>query len=570
MKLVELRIKNFRGLGGDENVINFRDSNIIFLIGQNNVGKSSFLKAYSFFTDSRQKASLQDFFNHDLNIPIEIEGDFILEEQDNENEDFSSEPNWVSNWVQVDSQIITVKKVWNEVEKSFKKYTKKPNGEWQINGFGGLDTLFQKYTPTPILVNALDTEKDLEDRVNKLIETEYLKKLHIEFSNQYSTVLNSIKLLQECISSASGVTTYNSRINTYFKQIFPNLTLEISSKGDDEIDVIKAFKTNHSINIKKNGVDRKELFSSHGHGVIRQAFFNFLAFLKNENSSNRKEYLLLFEEPEIFLHPKSEQLLREQLYELSSNSPFQVLCATHSPQMIDISKPHCSLVRVVKDEVTELTKTHQVGHSIFQNEVNLEFVQLINRFNPNVCEVFYTSKVIVVEGDTEAVIIREILKRNHPNADFFVLNSGSKNNIPFYLRILNHFKINYFVIHDSDTRHIYEDKERTRVKRNNDGTCKRNSAWSFNSQIQNEINNGIEFGIYAKRFVSIFDFEYLNNYTYNPDKGKPLSAYEFILENRDNQELPIVSLISRVVNDDYGEIWDDETLEASVIEPVLE
>lgn len=46
MKLQKLIIKNFRGLKG-ENVINFENSNIIFLIGQNNVGKSTFLMRMS-------------------------------------------------------------------------------------------------------------------------------------------------------------------------------------------------------------------------------------------------------------------------------------------------------------------------------------------------------------------------------------------------------------------------------------------------------------------------------------------------------------------------------------------
>ena len=42
MKLIKLIISNFRGLKGS-NVIDFTNSNIIFLIGQNNIGKSSFL-----------------------------------------------------------------------------------------------------------------------------------------------------------------------------------------------------------------------------------------------------------------------------------------------------------------------------------------------------------------------------------------------------------------------------------------------------------------------------------------------------------------------------------------------
>ena len=43
MRLCKLIIKNFRGLKGDKNIIDFENSNIIFLIGQNDIGKSTFL-----------------------------------------------------------------------------------------------------------------------------------------------------------------------------------------------------------------------------------------------------------------------------------------------------------------------------------------------------------------------------------------------------------------------------------------------------------------------------------------------------------------------------------------------
>ena len=61
MKLLKLTVKNFRGLKGDKNIINFDDSDIIFLIGQNDVGKSTFLRAYECFVNSKQQAAKSDF-----------------------------------------------------------------------------------------------------------------------------------------------------------------------------------------------------------------------------------------------------------------------------------------------------------------------------------------------------------------------------------------------------------------------------------------------------------------------------------------------------------------------------
>jgi predicted ATP-dependent endonuclease of OLD family len=567
MRLVELRVKNFRGLGGNQNAINFNGSDVIFLIGQNNTGKSSFLHAYDFFVTPKQKASVSDFFKCDLGSPIEIEADFLREADDVDNPDFSNEPEWIAKWVQEDTGLITIKKVWTEPDKLFDKFTKGKNGDFVKNGFGGIDTLFTKYAPTPIFINAIETTESLEKRVNEVIEKEHLKQLESNYKIEYDAAVAAIRNIQKKVTSSETIEAYNVSINASFQKVFPSLTLKISIKDEDQgIDVIKAFKTNHSIDVKKTGVDRKETFSQHGHGVIRQALFNFFAFLKCEQGGCRKEYLLLFEEPELYLHPKSTRLLREELYTLAADSPFQVLCCTHAPQMIDISRPHCSLVRVCK-EADETTITHQVGHSIFQDEVNKDFVQMINRFNPNVCEVFYASTVCIVEGDTEAVVCRGILDTTHPTADVFVLNAGSKNNMPFFQRILNHFRIPYVIIHDSDTRYCYEDAQRIVVRKNMDGTPRANSAWALNSTIWNHIVAGKDAGNRAVRLVSVFDFESANGYEMNNELGKPLSAYKFTEKHKDNVNLPIRKFIDQVFAWEFPDEWNMEQLEARVAEP---
>ena len=562
MKLVELRIANFRGLGGSNNVIRFEGSNVIFLIGQNNVGKSSFLHAYEFFVDSKQKAVESDFFQYKTDTPIEIEADFRREVGDEENPDFSNEPDWINKWVQTDTGLITIKKVWMEADKVFSKYTKSAAGTFVKNGFGGMESLFTKYAPTPIAINAIETVESLEKKVNEIIEKEHLKKLKEDYTAEYEDAVTAIKKIQDKVTSSATIRTYNTNINASFRKVFPSLSLKISIKDEGGgIDVVKAFKTNHSIDVAKDGVTRKETFSQHGHGVIRQALFNFFAFLKNETTGNKKEYVLLFEEPELFLHPKSTRLLREELYSLAENSPFQILCCTHCPQMIDISKPHCSLVRLCKGE-DERTVSHQVGESIFQNEVNKDFVQMVNRFDPNVCEAFYANTVCLVEGDTEAVICRELLKSAYPSTDIFVLNTGSKNNIPFFQRILTHFSISHVVIHDSDTRYAYEDKERTTPRTKTDGSPRANSAWAMNKSIQTEIESAKEKGVPVARLVSVYDFETANGYAMDPDKGKPLSAFEFATSHKDTLALPIRKFIDQITSWEFEKEWNEEEIEA--------
>lgn len=561
MRLTELRISNFRGLGGAINTINFENSNVIFLIGQNNVGKSSFLHAYEFFVNPKQKAAESDFFQYNTDIAIEIEADFLRDADDAENPDFAAEPDWIEKWVQTETGLITLKKVWTEANKTFTKFTKKPDGIFVKNGFGGMDSLFAKYAPTPIAINAIETVETLEKKVNEIIEKEHLKKLQADYKAEYDTAVGAIRAIQDKVTSSAAIQAYNTNINASFKKVFPSLSLKISVKDEGQgIDVVKAFKTNHSIDVQKDGVVRKETFAQHGHGVIRQALFNFFAFLKNETGGDKKEYVLLFEEPELFLHPKSTRLLREELYKLAENSPFQILCCTHCPQMIDISKPHSSLVRVCKNQ-DETTVSHQVGHSIFQDDVNKDFVQMINRFDPNICEAFYASRICLVEGDTEAVICRELFNSAHPTTDIFVLNTGSKNNMPFFQRILTHFCIPHVLIHDSDTRYAYEDRARTTVRKKKNGDPRANSAWTLNSSIWAEIEAARKKDVATFRLVSVYDFESENGYEIDADKGKPLSAYKFAEENKANGELPIRKFLEHIVSDNYPKNWTQDEIE---------
>ncbi|PNV71054.1 ATP-dependent endonuclease, partial [Vibrio cholerae] len=67
LKINYFAINNLRGISGglDQNKIVFEDTNTLFLYGQNNVGKSTFLKAYQFFY-KEEKPIKVDFFKSDF------------------------------------------------------------------------------------------------------------------------------------------------------------------------------------------------------------------------------------------------------------------------------------------------------------------------------------------------------------------------------------------------------------------------------------------------------------------------------------------------------------------------
>jgi putative ATP-dependent endonuclease of OLD family len=350
---------------------------------------------------------------------------------------------------------------------------------------------------------------------------------------------------------------YNAAINENFQKIFGSLKLKIEAKDGESIKIEDAFaKKGHSLTVWRDGINRKEGFHQHGHGVIRQALFNFLSFIGKSRAGTRKEYLILFEEPELYLHPEITFLMRNNLYDLAEKSPFQVVCATHSPMMIDLSKPHSSLVRVVK-KANEETAIYQVGDEVFRSTAEKKSrVQMINRFNPHVCEAFFGNKVILVEGDTEAIVFRDLIGRLYPKHEIYVLNTGSKLNIAFFQEILTAFHIEHYVIHDADNR------------RDKNGDV--NNVWTANKSIWSKIvaANAKTIGL-ATRYVMFGNFESAHGCTVDSLKGKPLAAYEFVSTLMGSEDLPCINYLSYIANgppsvDGKALVHDQEFIEAQV------
>ncbi|HIF9235908.1 TPA: AAA family ATPase, partial [Photobacterium damselae] len=82
MKIKSLKVISFRNINGENNVLEFDDSDIIFIFGQNNVGKSTFLRAYEYFITPKKKSALSDFHKFDEENTIEMEMVFSKEAGD--------------------------------------------------------------------------------------------------------------------------------------------------------------------------------------------------------------------------------------------------------------------------------------------------------------------------------------------------------------------------------------------------------------------------------------------------------------------------------------------------------
>lgn len=255
--------------------------------------------------------------------------------------------------------------------------------------------------------------------------------------------------------------------------------------------------------------------------------------------------MLLFEEPELYLHPDAMRSVKELIYTLADGSEFQIMAATHAPVMIDLSKPHITLVRVSSDN-SGSTVVHQVSTSLFEEDER-QSVLMLNRANPYFCEAFFSKRVVIVEGDTEAVVVRTTVDRLQEenglesSAFVHVLNAGGKMNIPVIQKILRHFKIPYVAFHDLDSPTTSKGS--------------RNPAWSLNESIWKEIEAAEASGVIARRVVFRRDFEEAHGYEHDPDEGKPYSAYKAACSWAMNDpDKPIVAYLEKILT---NQAWDE-------------
>ena len=475
MKVISFAVNNFRGISGglDNNRIIFSDSSTIFIFGQNNVGKSTFLNAYEFLY-SNASPTEDDLYEKNIELKIELELEVGIDEidlhyiQTYQSKKFESFQTYLSsqNTIKILRKFSATKEK-GKIRMGSAQDSTWSGGAWVDIAFAsvGLTEAFQPLLPQPIKIKAMPTEDEVRGVVNTILASKAEIMLSATENNELKEAKDKINELQKKMYNPTSITAYEEQVNEHFKKMFPDTSIELDD-SDKVKWTIDKFGKKFDVHFQKNNEDGTPneniptSFDSIGHGAIRSAIFSLLLMRDvaegRTRTENRKEYLVLFEEPELFLHPKLMRELRDLIYTVSGSTyPYQLLCASHSPQMIDISRPDSSLVRMTKGQ--EGSKLYQIDQAVLKSAASISDKDALKqkmyevlRFNPHLCESFYADEVILVEGPTEEILLRGILQKEPSSKDIFIVNCGSVTNIPFYQKIFSKFHIHYHVICDTD------------------------------------------------------------------------------------------------------------------------
>ncbi len=223
---------------------------------------------------------------------------------------------------------------------------------------------------------------------------------------------------------------------------------------------------------------------------------------------------------EIYLHPNAISKMRDTIYSLAESGNNQIVCTTHSPYMIDLNKKpkqtlnRLSLITCSLEESIALT-VESIPFNITKEFLKLQeddknYIKMLLRVEDAIAKCFFVKKVLIIEGDTEQVVLSETISKlpaslkNEILSDWYILRARGKAAIIPLIKYLKAMYIDIYIMHDKDE--------------NTPG------AVVFNEPIRQALDND------SHLFVLENCVEDMLGYT-APTSDKPYKAYCYINKN---------------------------------------
>lgn len=185
-----------------------------------------------------------------------------------------------------------------------------------------------------------------------------------------------------------------------------------------------------------------EYLGSGTRALIRLAVIESLLAL----SASDRKLVFLIEEPEIYLQVHLRRFFRRVLRRLA-DAGHQIICTSHSPEFVDLNFP-AEVIRCVRGS-TGQTSAHQVppNASFDFGSVTMKLRTTGNE------EIFFARHAFLTEGRDDQAVVELVLRASGVDPDthgISVIQCGSANNLPDYIRLCGALAIDCYVLHDED------------------------------------------------------------------------------------------------------------------------
>jgi predicted ATP-dependent endonuclease of OLD family len=478
MKIIKITLHNFRSIR--EQLLNLTDYSL--LIGANNSGKTNIIDALRIFYEKDLKfVPNRDFpkFNvDDQESWIEIE--FHLDDDEFLN---------LKNEYRQSNNILQVRKYFKSTDSNRVKsnqsniyaYEKESLSD---NLFYGAKNISEAklgdviYIPE---VTKIDEYTKLSGPSAFRNLLEFVVKKVIKNSSAFGSLSTSFedfnkKFKEEASKDGISLQNLMKDINDEIRDWGTFFGIEINQIKPEEI--IKNLVSHYLED--KNLKDQRLDISSFGQGLQRYLIYALIKlsvkYKDIPTKKDKKEFaphftLILFEEPEAFLHPAQQEVLNISLKELSSEISQQVLISTHSthfvskniydmPSILKLAKegPQTIIYQVDEKTLKDILKENKelkeiLGEKIEEKDIELESIRYCLWLDPDRCCASFADSVLICEGLSEKALIDTLIKERKiqfKNSKTYILNSGGKYDIHRYMNLFAKFGIRHSILFDGD------------------------------------------------------------------------------------------------------------------------
>ncbi len=192
-----------------------------------------------------------------------------------------------------------------------------------------------------------------------------------------------------------------------------------------------------------------------------------ISLLQAYRELRKEDALLLFEEPELFLHPHGRRHLYRLLRDLADGGT-QIIYTTHSQDLVDLER--MDDVQLVSARPSNGTTVQSAAKAVLSDNWR-ERLRVARHFASPRNEIFFANAVVLVEGRTEEAAIRLLADRAVPPIDLdrhdcSVIEVGSKTAMPLMARIVRALGKRLLVVYDTDGERDSEDDAAVDADRN--------------------------------------------------------------------------------------------------------
>lgn len=494
MKIREVVLENFQGALATTTV---KLGNFAVLVGRNDVGKSTLLKALdTFLNGATPTADAKNVHTASHNISVEVAfvaptGPIVIDD--------AAHTTFASEALTDEQGYLRLRKEWDvsaskpvartsvrratygmddfllateaDLIKKCKKAgidTQKGNGEEfnnvekreKLRAHADANNVPKTYEWTPLPTAGTSRAKLIHDAIRGFLPSFEYFRADTPLEESDAAIQKHFRLLAQAALHAAGMDDIEGEVEAKLQAALTVIANKINQvlpthehiKPSVQFDWPKAINTTFRTTQEQGDIP----LGQRGDGFRRITMMSYFEYLAEEDNGTEVPLLLGFEEPETFLHPTAQEQLFEKL-EVLSDAGHQVLVSSHSPIIVARSQLRY-LIHVSKPHDTVHYRTDIDDLMPIANDLG---IRVDNQF----LSIFDKAKVLLlVEGVDDAIALAFIaamykganeISKTFAELDIVPLPIGGCDSVQHWVQLdlLQKLSKPFFILLDSDRKH---------------------------------------------------------------------------------------------------------------------